>query len=1296
MQTVKRLFTGFLAAILAVSLWLPGAAQTATAAATYFLPDNPTLRNTAVLTLNDLSRENVYVTTNGTLTITGTFAYVSASSLSVRVEQLVQRPGGTSWEPDPSRVASYPVTADPGTTNRFTVNNLQLFPGFNRITFTGLQGSVERSDSFYVLYDSVVYLQNLRIISGNTQFYLNEGARVVVPNSSVVLQGVAQNATRVTVSVNGGNPILGSVLSDGTFFSPSLTLRPGLNTLTILIANATDSVTVSREVYYFDEFRPFVDVQLIHKENGVDVTYPLLNNTPKVTEGADTVTGSVYEQGQLLVQMLVKYSSTSFASSADIVLNDDDNATLTVASGDEIVIPGPDGITPQYRLVKFTTSPFTFSHDGSKYDRKQDVELTVTYGQFTATFEGSFLYLPNEIAINNIWYLANYNDSNGTYDDIRPLNGAEVDSSTFYVLVETDKAASANLKARYLPVGTVDLNVAVATTQPSGLPNNQKVYRVSGFTPGQHIVEFYYDGSSTGFIANVTYVTKTYIHISNLYDGQTFRFDSRLTNDLTITGAYVGFAKTSDPQNDIKPQYFINGEEITNPQLTLQPSASNPNILEFSLKLNISLSGPLLFGENRITFRGTNMTADGVTQEIVKDIRIYIVDTYVSTIDRFMPTLPNKRFQFNPSYTQPGQYTQEQLAQIFAVAPEFQLQNDRYVTSERSYDLVMRGGGATIVNLMRGSETFLRLNLPASPSLTPGTFNYGGTEYKYELLGDQNDFILRIQDIVFEQPGSHVYNLELINGTGARTRQRLEIVRELAPFRILSPRPTVGDRIVVNKNFVRFDIEAEGATQVLINKEPAQKRPDLNDRFVYDYVGLKPDRANRIDIEIHQPGNTLKTSVEVYYTSDVTVDSQYMMPLSTRMNVFNGQLTLQFPRGTVLKSAYPNQQGVTKFYTDSMILFGIADPKDGVVERRNDYGNIINVDQDARSVRGETTIIIPDYLVQRFLNTTNTFNFTRVSPIYWIHGGVGELGNRGEANYKPATNGLPPYSLEGRFTEFEPERKVVPSQRGTLTLSFDPSIVDEAAYTITVFRYTDRGVWENIGGEVNIRNHTITVPFDDFGYYMVAKLRRSYSDVTNHPWARNYLNGLYAKGIMTNLRFDEFGADNLTTRGEFATLLVKALNLPLNYDGNQTFFDVVPGARSATWDYEHIETAARAGIVTGLSEGFFGPDLPITREEAAVMIARALKLKLSVNNSKLEASLAKMFADSGNIQYYARPAVEAVAKAQIMVGSPTTSTGQNKTLYNFNPRANMTRAEAGKVAVVMLQRTTNIFPKNLS
>lgn len=49
-----------------------------------------------------------------------------------------------------------------------------------------------------------------------------------------------------------------------------------------------------------------------------------------------------------------------------------------------------------------------------------------------------------------------------------------------------------------------------------------------------------------------------------------------------------------------------------------------------------------------------------------------------------------------------------------------------------------------------------------------------------------------------------------------------------------------------------------------------------------------------------------------------------------------------------------------------------------------------------------------------------------------------------------------------------------------------------------------------------------------------------------------------------------------------------------------------------------------------------------------------------------------------------------------MNGAEVSIAGQKKASYNFNPKSNMTRAEAGKIAVELLKKSTTIFPKTLS
>ncbi|MCC3374113.1 S-layer homology domain-containing protein [Cohnella sp. REN36] len=1269
MQRIKRTLVWLMVAALVVTLVPLGAsrqAQAAPSAASYFIPDINEIRQTATKSLDDnplgsiISRSNVYLTTNGQLTIKGTFSYVAKDTMSVKVEKLNYSDIRKKWEPDATSYTTSAVDADTNASNRFTASNLSLFSGFNRITFTGLQGNMERSDTFYVLYDKVPFVENLKVTSGNDVTLLNEGTKVVVKNQAISLDGKVQNATKVTISVNGGTEVTTSLLEDGTFFSPSLRLNAGLNALKVTIKNASDSIVVNRSVYYYDENKPFTIVDL----NNNGTKYSLLNSTPTLTDSVAS--------GTLEVQVLVPYKSGHiFKNEATYKLNSG-AATPVPSNTLEEVVYGSDGATPAYLLQSFTTPSIAFTSGD------QNVSLEINYSDFGAAFQGKFNYLAGAVNINKMYYLPGFTPGDVTTASKVDLNGAQVEKADFYILVETDKdPGTATFSGSYLPLGSA-LNLTVPTGV-TGLAANQRVYLVSGFKSGQQSVKFQYSGTNVAtFNANISYVSKNYIYVSNLTDGGVYHYNSRTTSapTLKITGQYVGFESIKSAQ------YFVNGQTPTANFFANLTATSNPNH-NFELDLPIDAAGPLVYGANQIVFVGTYDDGSGTTREIRKEMQIYIIDDNVSNILKFQPAHIPTSGSVRQAFSFPllSSYSEAQISNIFDLTGFVPKDNSQYVTNEKKLDLTMRGSGAQTLNIYNGTTLIFTMGIPTTEE---NKIDQVSSDIRYDFAGNQNDFMLRIRDIDFAATGTQVYNLELINSTGARTKQRLEIAREANSYLILAPVPTVGDQIIVNKNFVHFDIEAEGATSILIDKKPATKRTDVPDRFVYDYIGLKADKSTAIKIQIVRPGNTINETVNVYYSSSVQIDSQYMEPIKTKHSIFNKSLELSFPKGTLLKSAVQNTNSVVKFYKDTQLLFGVADPNNGIVQKKDDYGHSL--------------IGIPTRLESLFGSTANTDNFTRISQVFWISGGRGELYNKGETGYQPSTNGVPPYSnvYEENFTQYPIERKVVPSNRGSLTLTFDSNVVDEIGSTITVFRYADNGRWENIGGVVDTKKHTITVPFDEFGYYKVMKLRQGFSDITNHPWARNILNALYSKGIMNNLQYDQFGSDDQVTRGEFATLLVKGLNLPLRYDGKKTFVDVVPELSTTTYDYAHIETAARAGIVQGLSEGYFGPSAKLTRQDAAVMIARAMKLKLATNDAKLEAALAKSFLDSGKISYYARPSISAVVQQKIMSGSPVTVPGQKKQSFNFNPTSNLTRAEAGKIAVELLKKSTKIFPANLS
>lgn len=96
-------------------------------------------------------------------------------------------------------------------------------------------------------------------------------------------------------------------------------------------------------------------------------------------------------------------------------------------------------------------------------------------------------------------------------------------------------------------------------------------------------------------------------------------------------------------------------------------------------------------------------------------------------------------------------------------------------------------------------------------------------------------------------------------------------------------------------------------------------------------------------------------------------------------------------------------------------------------------------------------------------------------------------------------------------------------------------------------------------------------------------------------------------GIFTGETVGEnhcFSPERQVTRGEFVTMLVKALDIPVDEEVTQTgYTDEVPG-----WLQPYLAAAVRAGLTVGLeNQQVFEADTPITAAEADVLLKNALK-----------------------------------------------------------------------------------------
>jgi len=117
-----------------------------------------------------------------------------------------------------------------------------------------------------------------------------------------------------------------------------------------------------------------------------------------------------------------------------------------------------------------------------------------------------------------------------------------------------------------------------------------------------------------------------------------------------------------------------------------------------------------------------------------------------------------------------------------------------------------------------------------------------------------------------------------------------------------------------------------------------------------------------------------------------------------------------------------------------------------------------------------------------------------------------------------------------------------------------------------------------------------------------------------------------------------FRPDDTVTRAEFTKMLDLAVGLK-PVPGATAFADVPPAA----WYSPYVAAAVQAGIVQGTSPTTFDPGTTLTREQMAVLLARALKLTGT-------ASL--RFTDAATVDAWARSGVGAAVAAGYLRGFP--------------------------------------------
>ncbi|CAH1214857.1 hypothetical protein PAECIP111893_03858 [Paenibacillus plantiphilus] len=192
--------------------------------------------------------------------------------------------------------------------------------------------------------------------------------------------------------------------------------------------------------------------------------------------------------------------------------------------------------------------------------------------------------------------------------------------------------------------------------------------------------------------------------------------------------------------------------------------------------------------------------------------------------------------------------------------------------------------------------------------------------------------------------------------------------------------------------------------------------------------------------------------------------------------------------------------------------------------------------------------------------------------------------------------------------------------------------------------------------------------------YVVVWHPLTFTDVAQH-WAKAAVNDMGSRMIISGIGNDRFNPDQDITRAEFAAIVVRGLGLKLE-SGSNIFTDV----KSSDWYSSAIQTATAYGLITGYEDGTFGPMDKITREQAMMIIAKAMKV--SGLKAKLPAATSEQllnpFVDAAHVSEWAKSSVADSIQGGIVSG---------RSNAHLEPKANITRAEVAVIVQKLLQKS---------
>lgn len=209
------------------------------------------------------------------------------------------------------------------------------------------------------------------------------------------------------------------------------------------------------------------------------------------------------------------------------------------------------------------------------------------------------------------------------------------------------------------------------------------------------------------------------------------------------------------------------------------------------------------------------------------------------------------------------------------------------------------------------------------------------------------------------------------------------------------------------------------------------------------------------------------------------------------------------------------------------------------------------------------------------------------------------------------------------------------------------------------------------------KNYATVNSLTNSDYFLIWN-PKTFADVESH-WSKQAVNDMASRLIIKGKDENHYEPNAVITRAELTAIMVRALGL--SDTGTESAFNDV---LSSDWYAGSIAKAVEYGLIEGYENRTFAPNQAITRQEALVIINRAMRLAGIAADGASPDSLLSPFADQTMVALWAKQAMAAAVKNRLVEGS-------NEGLM---PTKNLTRGETAAIVQRFLIETNLIDNPN--